>query len=247
MLIPLSNEIPIEYLCPFTSKEYISLLCFYCKNECFKQKSKILSALKHGRMIFCSNRCYGNYQKSSRISTQCANCSVEMLVIKSSFRKCKNNKRFCSQSCAATYNNKVYPKRVLNKNCLLCDTLISQKRKFCSRQCVQKYNWEQHKLIIEAYGGFEKENRSMARKYLIDTQGYQCQICGISKWTGQPVPLVCDHIDGDYKNNRLNNLRMICQNCNALLPTFGSKNKGRGREDKKLAYHKNKNNPNFRV
>ena len=61
-------------------------------------------------------------------------------------------------------------------------------------------------------------------------------ICGLSEWMNQTLPLVCDHIDGDSKNNNLNNFRIICNNCDSILPTFKGKNRGNGRSNR---YHKN--------
>lgn len=43
------------------------------------------------------------------------------------------------------------------------------------------------------------------------------------------VPVVADHIDGDWQNNRPENLRLLCPNCDSLQPTYGGLNKGNGR------------------
>ena len=79
---------------------------------------------------------------------------------------------------------------------------------------------------------------SAARKYFIDTYGFKCSICGITEWMGQPTPVILDHIDGHSENNKLNNLRLVCPNCDAQLPTFKSKNKGNGRAARRLRYSK---------
>lgn len=69
------------------------------------------------------------------------------------------------------------------------------------------------------------------RKYLFTTKGKKCEICGwaeINPITGK-TPLAIDHIDGDWKNNRLENLKILCPNHHSLTPTYGILNRGRGR------------------
>lgn len=56
---------------------------------------------------------------------------------------------------------------------------------------------------------------------------HKCQGCSRKTWKGNPIPLELDHIDGDNKNNRLNNLRLLCPNCHALTPTYRGKNKSK--------------------
>lgn len=72
--------------------------------------------------------------------------------------------------------------------------------------------------------------RRHAKKYLIHKLGHKCSICNTSEWMGAPVPLVCDHISGNSTDNRIENFRLVCYNCDGQLPTFKSKNKGQGRK-----------------
>jgi len=71
--------------------------------------------------------------------------------------------------------------------------------------------------------------RRSVRLYLIHKYGHSCMLCGLSEWQGYPIPLVCDHIDGDHSNIDLDNFRIICNNCDSILPTFKGKNRGKGR------------------
>ena len=52
---------------------------------------------------------------------------------------------------------------------------------------------------------------------------YICEECDIKDWSGKPLTLELDHIDGNSTNHRLENLRMICPNCHSQTPTFRNK------------------------
>ena len=54
---------------------------------------------------------------------------------------------------------------------------------------------------------------------------HKCSNCNQSEWLDKPIPLELGHIDGDYSNNNLSNLRLLCPNCHALTPTYRGKNK----------------------
>lgn len=57
-------------------------------------------------------------------------------------------------------------------------------------------------------------------------QKYICSICTQPpEWQGKPLTLILDHINGNNKDNRLENLRWVCPNCNQQLDTTGSKNR----------------------
>jgi len=47
---------------------------------------------------------------------------------------------------------------------------------------------------------------------------------GLSEWQSRPIPLELDPIDGDPRNNRLGNLRLLCPNCHAFTPTYRGRN-----------------------
>lgn len=55
---------------------------------------------------------------------------------------------------------------------------------------------------------------------------YKCSICGQEPfWNGKPMTLILDHINGENHDDRIENLRWVCPNCNIQLDTFGAKNK----------------------
>ena len=54
---------------------------------------------------------------------------------------------------------------------------------------------------------------------------HQCSNCGLTEWLKTPIPLELDHRNGNNKDNRLKNLRLLCPNCHALTPNYRGKNK----------------------
>ncbi|MEN9582255.1 MAG: hypothetical protein RL641_209 [Candidatus Parcubacteria bacterium] len=47
--------------------------------------------------------------------------------------------------------------------------------------------------------------------------------------------MVADHIDGNWRNNIEENLRLLCPNCDSLTPTFSAFNRGNGRKNRALS------------
>lgn len=57
---------------------------------------------------------------------------------------------------------------------------------------------------------------------------YKCDCCGIGpEWNGKPMPLILDHINGINNDNRIENLRFVCSNCDSQLDTYKSRNIGK--------------------
>jgi hypothetical protein len=75
-----------------------------------------------------------------------------------------------------------------------------------------------------------------ARRYVLLAQGHRCALCELTEWRDKPIPLVLDHINGDASDWRVSNLRLVCGNCDMQLPTFKSRNRGRGRAWRRQRY-----------
>lgn len=68
--------------------------------------------------------------------------------------------------------------------------------------------------------------QSTLRRYYIKLfPPQECAICHLPLiWNNKPLTLILDHINGNNRDDRLENLRWVCPNCNSQLDTTGSRN-----------------------
>lgn len=69
------------------------------------------------------------------------------------------------------------------------------------------------------------DGRQLKRACLESGLKYKCQICNLKPiWNKKKLTLEIDHINGDWSDNKLKNLRFLCPNCHSQTTTC-SKNK----------------------
>ena len=126
--------------------------------------------------------------------------------------------------------------------CLACskDT-YRYNYKYCSNVCQQEYEYRSY---IERWKEGKEKGltntgvvNNQVKRYLRTKYANRCCICGWSKINPKTglVPLVADHIDGNWRNNVESNLQLICSNCDALSSTYAALNKGNGREHRRIS------------
>ena len=65
--------------------------------------------------------------------------------------------------------------------------------------------------------------RQLVRARLL---AYTCAECGVSEWRGRPLALELHHINGEDRDNRIENLRLLCPNCHSQTDTYRGRNIG---------------------
>ncbi|TXS29879.1 HNH endonuclease [Streptomyces sp. ms191] len=89
-------------------------------------------------------------------------------------------------------------------------------------------------ILVEQAPGRRAERVSSRRlKQALTARGVaeRCALCGLPPtWLGEPLPLEVDHVDGDWRNNRIENLRLLCPNCHSTTDTYRGRGKRRLRE-----------------
>ena len=76
------------------------------------------------------------------------------------------------------------------------------------------------KNILVENSTYSSSNHLKDRLYNEGLKERKCEKCGQDEnWNGERMSLILDHINGINDDNRLENLRIVCPNCNATLPT----------------------------
>ncbi len=147
-----------------------------------------------------------------------------------------------SAVCSFDILNAMSAQRKQKNKCRVCGVETARARYvYCSNACQVEYqyqvyieNWKAGKVTgLKAIGIVSRPvKRYLRRKY--EDKCFLCCWSKVNIITGQ-VPLVADHIDGNWQNNIESNLRLICPNCDSLSPTYANLNKGNGRKNRAVS------------
>lgn len=95
-----------------------------------------------------------------------------------------------------------------------------------SRASTTKTSNTSELLVQDSPVGTATVKKRILQEQLID---YKCFLCGLEDtWNDQPIVLHLDHINGDNRDNRLQNLRFLCPNCHSQTDTYCGKNSDHG-------------------
>lgn len=130
----------------------------------------------------------------------------------------------------------------IHRYCLNCGKELEGRKKskniFCDCTCQHEYEYKEY---IRRWKNGEENGlngeygiSNHIKHYLFEKHNCKCEKCGwgeINEFTGT-IPLEVHHIDGDYTNNKEENLQVLCPNCHSLTKTYKNHNKV-GRKDRK--------------
>ena len=181
---------------------------------------------------FCSLSCGAKHQNSIALKP--------IKILKNICPVCQskhNNKIYCSRSCSAKNTNQ--NRRIFN-TCKYCKEIIvtTDNKNYCNRECAanDRYHQAVNRWLDGKSTGLTVNGvvNSTVKRWLRETRGDACEECGwnrVNQTTGK-VPVVADHIDGNWQNNRPENLKLLCPSCDSLQPTYKALNKGNGRSNR---------------
>ena len=145
----------------------------------------------------------------------------------------EKNGIFCSRSCAnsRTFTKETNDKK-RNSNLKFYSNLTSEERKELQAQKNTKFDAYARQLTVQQKNiarswsrPYEEMSHDSVRKRILHEENNKCSQCGIGNiYNGKPLSLELDHIDGNSKNNKRENLRILCPNCHSQTPTHRAKN-----------------------
>jgi hypothetical protein len=141
--------------------------------------------------------------------------------------------KYCCRSCANSRTFTAETNEKKRKSGLNFYSKLSRdERKQLHAEKMKLYDFDEHQRKVQTANRkrewskpYEEMSHTSLRKRLLHERNHTCEECGIGNiYNGKALSLELDHIDGNSKNNKIENLRILCPNCHSQTPTHRSKN-----------------------
>lgn len=110
----------------------------------------------------------------------------------------------------------------IRKFCLNTDHFLGKSAKAGARNPGRSRKLLPSEILVTGYT-FRAPTFQLRRAMIESGILYECSECGIKHWRGVNIVLHIDHINGDWTDCRIENVRFLCPNCHSLTPTFGNR------------------------
>ncbi|WDQ44093.1 HNH endonuclease [Staphylococcus phage ESa2] len=98
----------------------------------------------------------------------------------------------------------------------------ASKSKLYKKHKVQNcYSLEEILIKDSNYSNISRLKKRLVKEKLLT---YKCYICNISSWRNKDITLQLDHINGNRRDHRIENLRFLCPNCHSQTETYAGRN-----------------------
>lgn len=192
--------------------------------------------IKKGRGLTCSSECGLIYKSNNHIplepNTNCYWCDKPIYRAKLKFKRHKIF--FCDHNChikSQKVDHGCKPQYIQDdkymEKCIYCGNKLNSL--YCNNKCQNNYNYliKVNKWKLGLINGVRGKSGilNFIRRYLFEKHNSSCQKCGwsVKNIYTNKIPLEIHHIDGDYTNNKENNLLLLCPNCHSLTDNFRSR------------------------
>lgn len=228
---------------------------FYCKN-CGQKVER--SGGKPG--IHCSRRCYSEYVKRTGVNSGANNANYKKgIYCTDSLCECGNIKDYRAIKCSIC-SNSGFAKAGAKERVRDYDLIEAEFKKSTSfvelaskigmsRQTLKRIanklgidsdhfnvKMTEDAVIKTLFRLNHSDTRRNVKKQILkyNVIEYKCNKCGTGPvYNNQPLTIQLHHIDGDRRNNTLENLEFLCPNCHSQTHSYCGGNKIKYKDEHK--------------